>query len=167
MTRLTRKFGPFDRGNPFDLEDQFLWVFSHDPLLYVSLTTILLDLLGVSVFGMVGINAFVFFGSLLPADETSVVFSDYECDLPDDLDKISWKFIFAELRCSCSYIGRNAIQRTIQKSRNHRLCTRRFVQRWCWRVETKYGFIKSGTWRVTMRVQLKIKEVVWYLIKNF
>ena len=161
MARLTRKFGPSDRGNPSDLEHQFLWVFSHDLLLYVSLMTSLLNLLGVSMSGIVCINALGFFGSLLPADETPVVFSDYECGLPDDLDKISWKFIFAELRCSCSYIGRNAIQRTIQKSRNHRLCTRRFVQRWCWRVETKYGFIKSGAWRVTMRVQLKIKEVAW------
>ena len=167
MTRLTRKFGPSDRGNPSDPEDRFLWVFSHNPLLYVSLTTSLLDLMGVSMAGIVCINAFVFFGSLIPADETPILFYDYECDLPDDLDKISWEFIFGELRCSCSYTGRNAIQRTRQQCRNHRLRTRRFVQRLCWRVETEYGFIKSGAWRVTMRIQLKIKEVSWYLIENF
>ena len=102
MARLTRKFGPSDRGNPFDPQDQFLWVFSHDPLLYVSLTTILLDLLGVSVFWMVGINVFVFFGSLLPADETPVVFSDYECEL-----KLSMVLLNRELgECPCEFSSR-------------------------------------------------------------
>ena len=108
-----------------------------------------------------------FFKNLLPVDETPILFYDRECDLPDDLDKFSWKFIFGELRCSCLYTGKNAIQETRQQSRYHRLRTRRFVQRVCWRVETKWGFIKSGAWRLSIRIQLKIKEVSWCIIENF
>ena len=72
MARLTRKFGPSDRGNPSDLEHQFLWVFSHDLLLYVSLMTSLLNLLGVSMSGIVCINAFVFFRQFRGATDNHV-----------------------------------------------------------------------------------------------